>query len=48
MDLVKLHVAFKKVFREIKLADFVNYDELKDNPPECDEEKKAENVEMTE
>ena len=43
MDLV-----MKKVFREIKLKDFVNYDELKSSEHDINEEQKTDNFEMTE
>jgi len=43
MDLI-----MAKVFREIKLEDFVNYDELKESSYDISEEQKEENFEMTE
>lgn len=46
--LIMQHPMAKRIFRDIVLADFANYDELKNSPPEIDEEKRAENVEMTE
>lgn len=37
-----------RVFRAVKLSDFTNYEEINEKAEEVDEEKRAENVEMTE
>ena len=43
------HPMYEKVFRKIELSAFHNYDEVKNAADEeMDEEKRAENVEMTE
>lgn len=39
---------FNRVFREIKLSEFTNYEELSGAAHEMDDEQMAENVEMTE
>lgn len=39
---------FNKAFRQVKLSDFINFDEMQDAAEELDEEKKTENFEMTE
>lgn len=38
----------RKVFRDVVLTDFTNYKELVDAAHDLDDEKKNENVEMTE
>ena len=37
-----------RVFRAVKLSDFTNYEEINGAAEEVDEEKRAENIEMTE